>query len=123
MDQLVKLSLDQPHENKRFPIVAFVLRCADFFALLLALLVAIDPKYTPFSFTSIYTSEILPHRLSLTLAIIGYLASFSLFRLYRYAWRFASIDVLSGVIAANTLGVILLALLQRILDGITFPSR
>ena len=103
-------------DNLRLSFQAAILRCADIFALLFALLVAIYPKYTPFSLSHLYRTMISPHRFSLALALLGYIVAFSLFRLYQYAWRFASLDVLGGVIAANTLGIILFVLLQRILD-------
>ncbi len=79
-------------------------------------MVALAPRYDSITITALYHIRVTPHRLSLLLALLGYHLAFSLFRLYRYAWRFASLDVLVGVIGANTLGVVWLAVLQRLLD-------
>jgi FlaA1/EpsC-like NDP-sugar epimerase len=56
------------------------------------------------------------HQVSLPLSMIGFIGLFFAFRLYRCAWRFASLGTLRGVMVATTCGVALSALLQWVLD-------
>ncbi len=58
------------------------------------------------------------HQASLPLSMIGFIGFFFAFRLYRCAWRFASLGTLRGVIVATTCGVCLSVLLQWALDPV-----
>jgi len=58
------------------------------------------------------------HQASLPLSMIGFVGFFFAFRLYRCAWRFASLGTLRGVIVATTCGVCLSVLLQWALDPV-----
>ena len=62
------------------------------------------------------------HSHSLLISLVIYIGLFGAFRLYRYAWRFASLEMLWGVVVANSCGVLALVLLQSILDRPFFPD-
>jgi FlaA1/EpsC-like NDP-sugar epimerase len=95
---------------------------ADLAALAFALVAAIALRHDTFSPGAI-ADHLSPHTASTPVAALAYVATFVAFRLYRYAWRFASFDMLRSVLAANTVGVLVLVLIQYALDGETLrPS-
>jgi len=94
---------------------------ADACALLLALMLAFVLRFDNLTLRELH-GYIDPHLTSTAIAILLYLVIFRFFRLYRHAWRFASLEVLWGTIFANTIGLTALYMLQMILDGqTTFP--
>jgi len=111
----------------RFPIklfgtaTALVLMAADACALLLALTLSLVIRFDDLTFTRLLQDYITPHVLSVTIAIIFYIVLFRLFRLYRHAWRFASIEVLWATVIANTAGLVMLIVVQTVIDGHVFP--
>jgi FlaA1/EpsC-like NDP-sugar epimerase len=50
----------------------------------------------------------------LLVALCLYLVCFAAFRLYRYAWRFASLEMIWGVVFANNLGLFALVLMMKL---------
>jgi len=118
MDRLAVRLFQQPKT-----IVAMaMLMCADILALLVASVFSLYLRFDePFIYTIQHHFSL--HLLSLPFIIGLYLIIFASFRLYRYAWRFASLDAVWGVIAANSIGVIGLIVLQRLIDGQTFPMK
>lgn len=58
------------------------------------------------------------HQSSIPFSLLGFIGFFSLFRLYRCAWRFASLGTLRAVVLATTCGVAFSALLQWVLDPV-----
>jgi FlaA1/EpsC-like NDP-sugar epimerase len=93
----------------------------DAFALLLALMLAFVLRFDNLTLAEVTRQYIKPHLTSIAVAIPLYLLIFRLFRLYRHAWRFASLEVLWGTFFANTSGLAMLIVMQTILEGHTFP--
>jgi len=56
------------------------------------------------------------HKVVLLCGLVLYPGLFHLFRLYRYAWRFASVETLWSVVCANTVGALALAIVQAAYD-------
>ncbi len=54
-------------------------------------------------------------------AIVVYLLIFAFFRLYRFSWRFASLDTLFSVVMANTLGLAAASVVIWMTDTILLP--
>ncbi len=50
-----------------------------------------------------------------------YIGIFSTFKLYRHAWRFTSFETLLSVICANSLGIVLLYAIPKLLCGKSLP--
>lgn len=94
---------------------------ADLFALMLALLFAFCIRTDFLPPTQIYQVFLRQHLLSCAVGAGIYLAVFAVFRLYRHAWRFASLEMVGAVINANTIALLLAMALQRWLDGSIFP--
>ena len=88
-------------EGSRSHLNTILLMCADTLALLTALYLALYLSVD--SHAHIYAT-IQHFNTSLPFVIALYLGCFATFRLYRYAWRFASLEMLWGVIYANGLG-------------------
>jgi FlaA1/EpsC-like NDP-sugar epimerase len=108
------------HTRLQFAIVA--LMAVDILSLsLAAVFAALLVREAPLS--QLIGSLIQPHEYSIPLVLGVYLIIFAAFRLYRYAWRFASLDVLYSVVMANTLGVVGLVLIQWFVDSAVFPRR
>lgn len=87
---------------------------ADLLALVMALGLALCLRYDAPSpeITQYLHSHVTPFLISLVL----YIGIFFHFRLYRYAWRFASLEMLWSVISANTIGAFSYILLQLLFD-------
>lgn len=61
------------------------------------------------------------HVVSLPWALIGYACSFALFRLYKYRWQYASIELIGAVMLASALGGVLGILAHYLFDGSFLP--
>ncbi|MHB9035627.1 MAG: polysaccharide biosynthesis protein [Armatimonadota bacterium] len=107
-------------EDKKRHLLALLLVAADACALLACVIVAHFLRFDHLSWQVIYSDHIRTHLVSLPLALGLYLTCFAVFRLYRCAWRYAGMEMLWGVICANTIGILGLIMLQRALDGSTF---
>ena len=111
----------------RFPInlrglsIILVLMGVDACALLLELMLALVLRFDTHTLPQLLQDYIQPHLLSTTVAILLYLVIFRFFRLYRHAWRFASLEVLWGTFFANAVGLMTLIVVQIVIDGFTFP--
>ncbi|MHB9035092.1 MAG: polysaccharide biosynthesis protein [Armatimonadota bacterium] len=57
----------------------------------------------------------------LALALCLYSVVFHAFRLYKYAWRFASLEMVAGVVGANTTGLAVLLGVQYAFERQVFP--
>ncbi len=99
--------------------VTLYLMVADAITVCAAIILSLLLHEDTFSFASI-TPEWHRHHYSIFAAVALYLIIFALCRLYRYAWRFASLEMIWSVVYANSLGVFGLALLQAIVDHKTF---
>jgi FlaA1/EpsC-like NDP-sugar epimerase len=88
---------------------------ADLVALAVAMVLAAAVHYSTLSLGELVDS-IRQHAFSLVAAAAVYPACFHLFRLYRYAWRFASLETLWSVIGANTVGVVGLVIAELMLS-------
>lgn len=64
---------------------------------------------------------LLVHRASMPTVLLTYLVCFYFFQLYRYHWRFAGLDTLRGVIAANIIATSAGVSLQLHLDNARMP--
>lgn len=84
-----------------------VLMAADLAALSVAMCAAASVNYNTLSL-SILFGHLEAHWPTFLLSALVYLAVFHLFRLYRYAWRFASLDAVWAVVGASTVGVVAL---------------
>ncbi len=104
------------------PRLAVGLLClGDVAVLLAAVAIAFTLRFDSTPYPVVYREHIAPHRLTLLIAVLMYLPAFAGLRLYRYAWRFAGLETLWSVVCANTLGIAGLFVLQRLVDGGTFP--
>lgn len=54
------------------------------------------------------------HSWSLYVSIIVFILLFWLFRLYKYTWRYAGVDVLTSIVASSALGTMILTLLYKV---------
>ena len=66
-----------------------------------------------------YRVEVTNYSLWVTLALM--IVTFNIFRLYRYAWRFASLDMLGSIVIANVICTAELLLVQTIFEHPIFP--
>lgn len=102
-------------------IAVFLIMCGDIIALLAALVLSLMLRFDGISLPEIYQAHLAPHILSLPFAFIAYIGIFRAFRLYRYAWRFAGLETLKGVILGNTIGLFILAAIELAWTGSTLP--
>ncbi len=109
---------DTPEYKVSFPIMT--LMGADILAFLGAILLSLRLHFDTMSFSDIFLLRLHPHLISLPFVLIAYLFSLNAFRLYRYAWRFASLEMLWGILCANSVGLVALIVIQTLLDGFTF---
>ncbi|HOF89587.1 MAG TPA: hypothetical protein PLZ36_16015, partial [Armatimonadota bacterium] len=121
-----KLSAIVPKFLARFGVA--VLMIADAIALTGALFLSLALRFDGVMIlqagepTNVIEAYVLRHWVIFAIALVGYLGFFALFRLYRYAWRFASIEMIWGVVFANNLGLFLLVLLMKFSGALTgFP--
>lgn len=105
----------------RARVAVFLIVCGDIAALLGALFLSLQLRFDSTPFVQILDDYIRHHLFSLPFILALYVALFAAFRLYRYAWRFASLETLWGVVAANTVGLAGLIWAQYAVDGQTLP--
>lgn len=117
MDQLA-VKMPNPLRGR---VAVFLIMFSDLVALVVALVLALVLRFDGASLTRIYNSQIVPQRFSLPLAFVAYVAIFSAFRLYKYAWRFAGLETLKGVIFGNVTGLFVMVLIQQLLVGHALP--
>lgn len=98
-----------------------MLMALDVMALLLSLGAALVLRFDYLTWETVGRRYIEPHLSSLILAGVVYIFLYSKFRLYRYAWRFASLDTLWSVISANALGLAGFIALQLMFDKAIMP--
>lgn len=100
---------------------AFLLVCGDAIALIGALALSLQLRFDGMPFSAIYDTYIKSHLISLPLALGAYIATFASLRLYRYAWRFASLETVWSVVYGNSFGLLLLILTEYIMDVDILP--
>ncbi|MFQ3549990.1 MAG: nucleoside-diphosphate sugar epimerase/dehydratase [Armatimonadota bacterium] len=93
----------------------------DVIALVIAMLLSLKLRFDNFSFAKIFSYYLIDHKTSLLLSIPIYITIYAIFRLYRCAWRFASIETVRDVVSANSLAFAILMLSQRIIEGKILP--
>lgn len=98
-----------------------VLAIADATALLSSMAIALLLRFDGTPWAEIYRVRVQDHTISLPIAVALYLVIYSAFRLYRYAWRFAGLEMLWALICANTVGIVGLILVQLAVVGTVFP--
>ena len=108
-------------EKAKLRCAVFVLMFADIVALVSAILMSLLLRFDGLPMSKIYHLHLQAHQISLLVGVGLYLISFRMFRLYRYAWRFASIEMLWAIVYANTVGLCGLIIAQLFIDGHTFP--
>ena len=111
----------RPHIISRWHRAAIVLALADVGMLLFSIAVSFKLRFDGLPWMSIYEAHIQHHLSSLPVVIGLYLGIFWAFRLYRCAWRYASLEMLWGVVYANTIAVACLIVVQSLADENTFP--
>lgn len=103
----------------RLCVVALAL--ADALALTSAVVVSLVLRFDDTPWPLVEHRYLHMHVPSLLLSLVLYLGVFAAFRLYRQAWRFASLDTLGAVLGANSIGIIGLIVVQTLIDGGTLP--
>ena len=102
-------------------IAVFFLMCCDIVAVLGALAVSLALRFDGDPFSEVYRTHISGHTTGLSVVVVLYVAIFAAFRLYRYAWRFASLEMLWGVVLACTIGLLTLVGVEHLVDGGDLP--
>ncbi len=119
MDQLSS----RLYSRSRVPSAIMLLMIGDILAVMGALILSLWLRYDHQPLHSVLKLYVLPHSLSLAISLALYIAIFAMFRLYRYAWRFASLDVLRGIICAGTISLMAMVLTQDLIDnGFTYAT-
>jgi FlaA1/EpsC-like NDP-sugar epimerase len=95
--------------------------CIDALSLLFAIALSFTLRFDDLQWAAIYKHYLSQHMMSLPIVIALYLGIFLWFRLYHYAWRFASVEMVKAIVYANTLGVVGLIITQFLIDGLPFP--
>lgn len=98
-----------------------LLMAGDIVALMGALLISLVLRFEGIPLAEIYHRHVQQHLVSIPLMLVIYVAVFAALRLYRYAWRFASLEMAKDVVAASTIGLALSILAQLAIDGFTLP--
>ena len=88
---------------------------ADLLALSIAMVAAAVVNYNTLS-PSTLSRHLAEHVPSLLIAAFLYVIAFHFHRLYRYAWRFASLETVWAVIGATTVGAVTLAIIEFLLN-------
>ncbi|MDH7602516.1 MAG: nucleoside-diphosphate sugar epimerase/dehydratase [Armatimonadota bacterium] len=100
----------------RLPLAVMFLMFCDLVALFAALVLALILRYDNLPLRQIANLYLLPRAAGIVLSLAAYIVIFSAFRLYQYAWRFASLDVARGVIIGCTLGLGSTLAVQTVVD-------
>lgn len=103
----------------RFAVIVLVL--ADVLALISALAVSILLRFDHLPWQVVYRDFRQVHLASLPIILALYLVIFRIFHLYRYAWRFASLEMLWAIIWANSIGTAGMVIIQTLMDGQRLP--
>ena len=101
--------------------VIIALAVADVFALITALYLAFIFRLAALSYSHIIAMYWAPNTTPLLIALAFFIMLFAVFHLYRHAWRFASLETVWGILAANTCGAVVMVLLLRAFHGPNFP--
>lgn len=107
--------------NAKSRAIILILMLVDTTALFASLIISLLLRFEGRPFSFIYDLHLEDHFLSLPLALAIYLCAFSALRLYRYAWRFAGLESLWGVIYANSIGLAGMIVIQSLTDGRILP--
>ena len=102
-------------------VAIFLIMLGDFAALVGALFVSFILRFDSIPLSEIYHTYLRENIDSIPFILISYIPIFWSFRLYRYAWRFAGLETLKGVICGNTLGLFALIGIGIMVDGQTLP--
>lgn len=102
----VRISMDRllPHvpRRARSSLAVLLLMIGDILAVSCALVMSLALRFEEYGLNQILRYYLLDNTLSLVLGLALYVGIFVAFRLYRCAWRFASLEMLWGVIYAVT---------------------
>lgn len=120
-ERMASCSTEHSLKSMRVRFVQLALPLGDASALLSAMAVAFVLRFDGMSWGGVYADHIRKQLPTIPVAIAIYLAVFSAFRLYRYAWRFVGLEIVWGVLSANTIGLTALVTLQLLAEGRTFP--
>lgn len=100
-----------------FPILVL----ADMLTLAAAMSAAFLLRFEGHPIAWIYGEHVAPHGLTLALGLCIYLSVFAFLRLYRYAWRFAGLETLLGIVSANAIGLMAFVATQALVDRSILP--
>jgi FlaA1/EpsC-like NDP-sugar epimerase len=121
MDVQIARKFTRFSDGVRLRFATLILAATDIASLLISMVIAFLLRFDGMAWSEIYTRYIREHLFSVFIAIALYIAIYSKFRLYRYAWRFASLEMLLAVVYANTIGLFGLVVTQTSIDHQTFP--
>lgn len=102
-------------------VAVFLIMCGDLVALISAFAIALLLYYDDSSLTNIYRDHVAHKLPALLISFLAYVAIFWVFRLYRYAWRFAGLETLRGVVLGNILGLLVMCGTIRLTIGSFLP--
>ena len=113
-------AVDRVSRRNRSRLALFALAAGDLIALLCALMLSLYLRYDDLSLSALYHQRLQNQWLCVALSLCIYPIVFYAFHLYRYAWRFASLEMVWGVVSANTVGLCGLIAIQNLVHGCTF---
>ena len=116
-----KMDTNSYQNSSKLRLITPVIVFADALAILLSMAISFILRFDGLPLSGIYDIYVKKNILSLPIVIALYLAAFSVFRLYRYAWRFASLEMMWGIVYSCIAGIAGLIVAQRFIDGNTFP--
>lgn len=102
-------------------LLALALVAADVAALVISMVFSLFLRFDGIPLVTTVHKYLSPHMISFLIATCMYIGFFHAFRLYNYAWRFASIETIWSIVLCNTLGLVGLISIQTFVDGGTFP--
>lgn len=102
--------------RSRIPVATALLMAGDVLAVIGALVLSLMLRYDSTPVRHLYSDYLEPRLLSVGLSLVLYVVVFALFRLYRYAWRFASLETVRGVVCASTTGLLCFGAVQLIVN-------
>lgn len=107
--------------RSKIPLATLLLMLGDVLALLGALALSFALRFEGVSFATVYDGYVRQHIATLPFALALYVLVFAKLRLYRYAWRFASLEMAKGVVLGSFAGLLGTIVLQSMVEGSTFP--